>query len=609
MECRSKHSTSTLVGWYVALTCVISFFAGCVQSRSNSRTTERVAPPFEIRYFNANPFSTQSLSQSLLQALGRVRLSEDSTTGLNEDSLWAISQCTCTPWFNSVYSQAIVQSRGALPAPLVPTIREEVRSNAALKALLALPPGIQNIASILAKLFVNDEKISAEIQKGLDEKLNKALRTSTKLSSRIKYNFDLYPSPFVNLGANSTFNPKNVNMSAQASKWAFVFSIDNMWDANTNDDPLAFGDHSLQLLLTAISMSEWTYAFGLDAASSGSVYGGITFDPREGVAAPLKASDPRKDPNAAGVISGNYNLTFPDKGTLQLATTVKEQWARNTETVTLDEQARIWTAAAQAYNRLKPSARIGEAVQIFAPDTGMFPDDAHSLPLAFLTGMSVLLDNPFIEPETREIRTAANLQGADQNITNIRAPLKVLARLARALQVWTIATETIGQDRLSSQIAQTISTSRARIKDGMRLAIQNILDNHTEDTVMNSRLGGIAMVRSKHDFARPPIEEVAEALAVISDIDLTALVNQPGFQTDLNKKIIALFHWFAAEYLADIASGSFRQELKPDAAFWTYIALRNFAKFKPELTRAPWLRDALRNAESAIASWDRQFEK
>ncbi len=573
---------------------IIAVVSACQPKKKNRNDNQSSKSSANINLMYENPFA----DNNNLANFAQNTLSQFNTQ-FSESSLWALGGCDCSPKFTAQYLVALVKSRGALPQILVPTVREEVRNNSILRTLLSFPPGgLANISNTLLNVFMTDSTVSKMVKSGLNDKFKASLPGGTSIGTAVDYGFDLFQNPIIRAGQHSTQVPSSMDIGLQASKWMLVQGTGALWK---NTTPLAFGDHGLQLLATSMTMAEWKYVFGLDESSSNTIYGGLAFNPAQGINAPIGKFDPRVDTGRSGIVSGQYTISFPNGQAIQLATSIKEQWQRSASPVSLDEQARVWASAAQGYLNLRPTARTATTAAMFAGGPAIFPPEAHTLPLAFLKGMAALLDGPIIDKDPKVIHQTADLS-PQPNRNRPVASMLSLARMARALNLWIKALESAEQDQLSPEVLQEIVDSRSILKDAMRLAVQSILDLYVNPNVPN-RLNTIALVTSQSDMTPPPFAEAAETLAALADIDVYTL-KQSGSLTDFSKKVIGLFHWFTSEYMADYSVGSQRYQPSAEGMIWSLNAFQSFSQYPAHLNQAPWLQDILRNLQSAVSNWD-----
>ncbi len=565
-----------------------------VACKTNSQKKAQARPnqPLRVVTFDENPFA--GTRGNVATQFAR-NLSSMTVNTLDKERLWANAHCQCTPRFTGNYLSQLSLARGVLPQPLVPSVREQIRNDPKLKILMGLPAGpLQNIGNALAGLFVNDTKIADLIRLGVADKINRSTPGGSRIESHVKFRFDGFPSP-TGVGSAHASHPKVFDIDSQASRWALIMGLPNMWTAEA---PVAFGDHGLQLLHTAQMMAEWQYMFGLEKSARGLAYGGMTFDPREGLAGKLAAFDPRVNTQGHRIISGSYIISYPDSGQLDLATNVEERWQRNAAKISLDEQARLWTSAAMALHRLRPKNRMN--VGALFNHFGMFPNDAHQLALVFLPGLEVLLDGMIIDEEAMLVRQYAKTKETSGPEATQPADLLTLARLARAINLWVEQTRDLGDLGLDAATANKLRTGHADFTKVVQLAIQTILANHVRDSGVKNRLGSIAMVRSPQDYGQPEAAVVAETLATLAAAE-QASMSSPI----LKQRIVGLYHWYVAEYLADIPSGRLQSSLSPQAVLWTYKAMQMLAKYPQSVHRAVWLNDLNTQLKTAIDSWDK----
>lgn len=564
--------------------------SACKTSSGGKKGQGRQSQPLKIITFDENPFKNAATANNFGKTLQTMTLNS-----LDKERLWANAHCQCTPAFTGKYLSQLSVARGALPQPLVPSVREQIRNDPKLKLLMGLPGGLQNVGNFLAGLFVNDEKIAGLIRTGVAEKVNRAAPGGAQIQNHVQFRFDGFPSPISAVGSAQTAAPKVFDTDVQASRWALIMGLPNMWQAEA---PIAYNDHGLQTLHTAQMMSEWQYMFGLEKAANGTVYGGVTFDPREGLNGKLAGFDPRTDIKGKRVVSGSYVISYDQADQLDLAISVQEQWQRNAAKINLDEQARMWTAAATAFHRLRPKNRTN--VGSLFGSSGMFPNDAHQIALVFLPGIEVLLDGMFIDEQAMLIRQYAKTRETTGPEASQPANLVTLTRLARAMNLWVEQTRDLSDAALDAATANKLRTGNAQFVKVVQLAIQSILGNHVRDSGVVTKLGSIAMVRSPQDYGKPEAAEVAETLATLAAVEQASLPSPI-----LKQRVIGLYHWYVAEYLADVPKGKNQMKLSPQAILWSYKAMQQLAKYPQNEHRAVWLKDLTAQLKAAIDSWDK----
>jgi hypothetical protein len=565
---------------------------GCIAKRKETKSHSALS----FKRYEENPFTQNAaFKKTLLNAL------ESTTTkSLTVDALWSLSRCQCAYEFAGQYLNDQSRSVGVLPQALVPAIREEVLSDKFLKPLLSAQNGAFGpIADFLIKTLAKDDKIAGRIRDDYHKKLTNSIHGGTQLKNMMSFSADLFaPISALTLPASTS----SFRVSEQASRWALIFATPHMWDHNAYPRPIGFSDYGLQLFETAKALSSWSYVFGLDSTQSGKVYGGLTLDPIAGAAGGLKTFKGAKE-SQPRIFSGTYTIGYPKDTSVNLASKIQESWDHSREPVTLDEQARLWAAAALAYGRLKPSARTRDTNKMLASNGGLFPDNVHELTLSFLPGLGALLDGPLIDAKAQLVfaQTSLPIGGTSQKLADMRT----LSRLAFALSIWVDQSANITLDKLTPALTKSIQAALVKLKDALRLSIQAIISQHV-DYVGSGSDYRIILVTDAASKTRPPLTEVAEVLATMAAIEQTTLTSESGTPTDWQLKIIGLYHWFVADYLAPLASGS-GDVLDASAVFWTYRAIGNLSNYDQSLSQAPWLADLKSSLENASAS-GRQYQ-
>lgn len=586
---------------------IINLIVGCIPFK-DKKSQKRYGNARTIVYYTKNPFKdSQKFINKYQTALKQIQPKDGKYYSvLNTNLLWAIANLdSFKDAFSAKYFSDLIQSRGVVPQALVPQVRKEIQNNPILRFLMSTSSsGVANFGSWLMNLFMNDNTFANKIRNSISTKLAKSLNTTDKIDNYINFRFDLFQLPFNDFSSKSSTHPIVFDLSDQASKWAMIFSLDNMWMSSQSNmyKPLAFNSHSLQLLLTVLSIAEWSYLWGLEKDSNGRVYGGLSFEASSSSSGSLSSFDPREQGNITPkVLSGKYQISYPaSKGDIDLAVKIKEIWQRFAADIDIDEQSRLLAAAALAYSRLKPSARNYLTSRFFDKNVGILPDESYQLPLIFLISVGNLLDKYYIDQDNLNINQFVVLTNSSSNINSQKASLQSLARLARGLSLWIEQLQDISKDRLPSNIAEEINKSLPKLKDALRFTILDIFGRYVVIN-SNTQLQDIAFSYSKYAYELVKFSEVAEALAIMSHV-FFKILSTPDSESDYHYRLIGLFHYFAAEYLANID-----MNLDAEDIFWGYIALKSFKKYDSNLINAIWLDDALRNLEAAIKNWEQSL--
>ncbi len=575
----------------VALLLVAMGIATSCAKQQTDRPTVGRLQPSEFALLLQDPLANPAALATLSGALQNTPVS-----AMDEAQLWALSQCDCTPRRSGAYLQQLTLGRGVLPQVLVPSVREQIANDPKLKALSNLPGPLQGIGDALSQFFTKDERLATMIRDGVAEKLSKALG-GQDLAKQHSFRFDAFIGPFGAFGQGAAVgHPAAFDAKDQAVKWAFIFGAGNIWEGR---DPLALNNHSLQLLSVAMALSEWQYLLGMERASSDQrTYGGLTIDPRVGNASPLAGYDPRANPTATPrIISGTYSISYPTDGrALDMAINVREQWSRAPADVSLDEQAKMWTAAGRAFQRLRPANRQRIA-QAFTEPQGMFPAETHQLPLVFLSGMGEMLNGPFLDKDALAIYVAARIPGASIAAQN-GADLASVVRLARALNLWVKQTQDLSDAQLSPEVAQKLSEAHVQLKSALQLAVQTVLAQFVRYQVPGRLLAGYSLVVSPRDTRMPDMAVAAETLATLMEAEQDNLSSPL-----LRDRIVSLYHWFAAQYLVSGQSGG---PTSPAAVIWLHQASSRFLRYQDSARHTPWATNLSQATTQLLATYDQQ---
>jgi len=300
-------------------------------------------------------------------------------TALTSETLWAVAVTGSAPERSQRLLAQMLPARGVVPHGLVPIIREQVASDPNVRTIIGLPG---NLRDLLGNLFLDDRSMETRIRSGFVEKLKRGLPRGTTLSEESDFRFELFPALPLE---DDDYTPasKQFSLSQQINRWHLVFSHAALWDSNQSEQSLI--DQAPQVLQTSATLSEWKYMFGLDQSTfqQGRRYGGLARQVDTGFAGSLASFDPRENVEGAAFFTGTYHINFLSRPIMDLALSARETWHQTDHHVDLDSQARLWTSAAMAFSRLKPTARDNISL-LFAAQTDLWPNDTHELPLAFL---------------------------------------------------------------------------------------------------------------------------------------------------------------------------------------------------------------------------------
>lgn len=496
----------------------------------------------------------------------------------------AISRCNCGEQTKLKYFRSFNSSKGVLPQILVPSIREEIRNNSKLQMLNALPPGL---GSLLAGIFATDDKITDEISTKLGEKLSQNAPGGTSLGRSPKVRLDGFVplSPVI-----GTTVPNAFNLSEQIVRWSLVFSTPHLYDGNSGVGGADQGPQTLELMR---AMMEWNYMFGLDPRPEGGQYGGISLDASGDVNRIAGPFDPRVIPNARRFFSGTYSLFFPPGTNIQLATQAQEMWrVQHTTPILLQDQARLWSTAAFAFGRLRPEKRSNIQGMFGQKGVALFPQNAHELPLAFLSTLQSLLEGPFISKDARAIYKSARV-GSFQS--DDPATVSDIAYLMDALVNWTVQLRSIDTAQVRPEVAQRLSATPARFVPALQLAANRVLADHF---VVDERQVGIT-IRSLNPSDPTALAHAGRVLYALARTE-REIIESPF----IRDRVIGGFHWYAANILQPYLAGN--KPMPFAGAVWSLRAMMELRNYDPTVLQAPWINDAIQRLEAGIASWDQQ---
>jgi hypothetical protein len=532
-----------------------------------------------MTFFTANPFSSAK-TFNLTPPTQLANTDTGSRLNPNTSWQWALSQSDLMLHKKSALLQRVAVSRGALPEPLVPSIRSQIAANPSLQVLMQLPA---DLSGLLGSLFTDDGKINDEIRSGLQSKLQQFTPGGTNLGSNLAFRFFAFPE-FPDLRGNvAVATQKTVNsfqLSELVTRWNLVLSPDSLWLGKGH---LAFGDHGLQTLETMRLLMEWQYLLGLEKNSRGGFYGGLTLNADDLSDPTLYAYNPKSSaPQKPPYLGSNYIISYPQNSSLNMAIHVQEHWTVTTKSIHLDEQARLWETAARAFSRMRPS-KLSNAKSLFG-NGRLFPAETYQMPLIFLAGASSLLDGPFINKDTRLIREDAAQDGA--------ASLPSLARLAQSLNSW--MKELTGTDDLQMDQAtkSQLSQARDRLRPALQLSVQTILKDHIGES-------------QKTTFGRPLLQEgvPVKSIALASEtIRTLAQAEQDSLKSPLlRQRIVALTHWLVGSLVAPAWQ---RREINALDALWLKLALDSASRY-PEINKTAWFQPLQGELDEMLEAFDK----
>lgn len=526
----------------------------------------------------------------------------ESSAALDPRLLSGLADCNCSQArFASKYLAKLVTRGGPMPQLLMPMIREGVAADPQVQRILNMSPASR---AILDGMVNVDNMIETQVKATVAGKVSAALIGGSTVADRYDFRFD----GFAGSALGPLTAPQSFTIGDQATRWNYILGMDALWSGKSALDGV---DHGLQLLNTALLLSEWSYMFGLDVSTAnGQPYGGLTMQPDANSPAnlhglPMAPFDPRINPDGMRFVSGNYTIDYPAADSLEMATEVQESWQHGAGTVTLDEQASIWRAAARAMARLRPAAR-SKTASLYAANTGIFPADAHTASLLFLPGMDLLLDGPFFSTLAQSVREEANFARLSDGTfdvagyPDVRNPIfkenRVLAlsRLATALSEWIDQVRSVDDLQIDEATKARLQAAHKRLKDPVRLALVVLMRELPAD------LGGIGTsekLPSRTAMAPGSAAEVMFNIARTLDVGLESEF--------LRSRAFSLMDHYAANYLKPLWSDAARRaEIAPADVVWIHNALDAIGKIEGSAARYPWLADVKAVFAKAIADWN-----
>ena len=552
-------------------------------------------------------FADDAAVQSDLQlTMARIApFSSQSAQGLDPRLLLGLADCNCAQEkFASKYMAQLVTRGGPMPQLLMPMVREGVAADPKVQRLLQMPPAYR---SVLDGLVSVDNVIKKQVKATVAGKVSAALTGGSTIADRYDFRFD----GFAGAGLGPLTAPQTFSIGDQATRWNYILGMDAMWSGKPALDGV---DHGLQLLNTALVLSEWSYLYGLDVASKdGTPYGGLTFQtdknsPSNLYGLAMAPFDPRKDTAGMRFVTGAYTIGYPAVDSLEMATEVQETWRRAAGTVTLDEQALVWRAAARAMARLRPAARTTTA-GLYAKGTGIFPADAHTASLLFMPGMDLLLDGPFFSTAAQSVRDEANFARRDDGTfdpggyPDIAKPVfneaRVLglARISSALSEWVGQIASLDDLQIDETTASRLKVAHKRLRDPVRLAIVVMMRELPTD------LGGVGEAGKLSGRTGMSIGAAGEILFHVVRT-LTVGLDSAFLRT----RAFAMMDHFAVNYLIPVwRDPARRAEMSSTDIVWIHNALAVIETVEGSAERYPWLPKVRSVFAKAIEDWNNRL--
>ncbi len=503
----------------------------------------------------------------------------------------AIAACSCTPNFDQKYAYALILRRGVIPEILVPAVREEIRANEKLKLLQQLAGPF---TGVMRQLFLNDEALLDEIRTGVYDVIRGATGWTSLQDKRFR--FSLFP-PVTPARADGEqdWNTRFDTLE-QAVRWNYFFAASGLWTGGTN---LNGSDHSMELAQVALIASELQYIFGLSKTPSGEPYGGLTLSTENPTYDTLREFDPRVPYTIPRYVSGRYEAALPTSlDGVDVAMNARESWRNSVSTFSLDEQARIWSAAARMLQRTRPSARTFTR-PLYAVKDGLFPDEIYAMPLIFLTSLETLLTKQFINEKELKIRTLIATPGSEA-VTDLTGKPRAmaLARLIEALTLWHNALQNVDDISVSDELKAQLKSAPASLKKAMQFTTAELLGEAVRaipDTPAFSENMEVAFPNN------PAItnDVAANAELLTSLARMSRLVVRSEF---LEKRLGSLINTFAARTFALTLQSP--NTLKAADIFWTLALLNEWALHNPSPIASPWFASTHTQLRELVNQWD-----
>lgn len=492
--------------------------------------------------------------------------------------LMALSACECAEAMTGRIFTQNAMTKGVLPQVLVPKIREKIATDSSLAILSQLPPGLNGL---MKSLFANEDKIYSSVRDGIQDSLNQSLASmgGTSLSRRIPFRLDLFTSSVY----TPSGYPVTFEISEQAARWNHVMSVPAMWKQT---QPVDGYDHGVQLLETMRVAAEWAYLSGIGATGEPDGYGGLASNVIDG---PSKMSRPQNPETASDswaiFASGKFSIAYPYASSVDMATRIREKWSSAPNTVSLEEQAMIWRAAALAFSKMRPD-RLGRASAIFSAPGGALGFSTAKLPLVWLPALGVLLEQKFINVQAQTIQEYAYpTAGKNQN-----AKLKSLLIAAQAIQEWRLATTDINKAGFPEEIRKRLLTVPKDLELPLQFIARSILNSHT---TMREDNFGISVTANKDDGSvesDPAV--VAQMVATLGWLEQVALTGPT-----LKDRVLSLYQWHVRKNLVATNNAGV---MDAESVLWNLRAAEVMSNYKDA---PPWITKLRDNLRTVVANW------
>ena len=583
----------------------------------------------EILFFNIVMFiflscgtedqERQRTLQSLSQTPISTRAIEDAVNQvdlntLDGEVLWSLSTAEFADAFGKSYLTSQAVMNGSLPQVLQPNVRKGILQNEKLKTLLRIADVLGNTGSILVDLFANDSELAKYIREAAGEIIAKTQKISFRLDRSLAFNLDAFSSPFLKEPGNIVASDKfsvSFSMREQAAKWAYIFNRPKLWQ-KIEDNTILQVEPSLELLHLFRTLMEWNYLFGIDSNTDGKSLGGMTvsietaMQPAESDNE-LSKFDPRQAYSLARCLTGNYTVSYPNKSYFDLAVSGGETWSNKREQLDIDEQVKIWTAAAIAFKKLRPKNRPTH-LALFGGDNPL-PESSHFLAFAFLPSMEALLNGPFIDASERTIKQYACIN-CDQDVPSVKASLRSHVRLLKALSLWAKELSDINDiEGLDETVMVQLKAAPNQLIRAIQLGVQNVFRDFAKSVVLPDGRNALMLIDNETVVGSEitPIIDVAaaaEAAIVLQELESELLHSEW-----LKSRVVAVHSWLLNDVFLKMASESSEgQKVSAKDVFWFFQALKSYKNVKSEdRGEGDTLNKVLSILEQIISNWDRKF--
>lgn len=566
-------------------------------------------------------------------------LSNFSTSNLDEEGLWAVSQNDSIDNFGRSYFAKLAITTGAMPQTLHPKIRNKVLEMPDAKTLLEYSQGVGTPSAFIAmaqsgvdflssipilgglvsgevKAQIEKAKnldVEKEIRKNIADLMATVLPNAERLDNKMTFRIDGFPSPLLTGNSGNSFK-----VSEQATLWALVWAAPYLWGSSTNGATYSDNDKNIHLFTVLQTFMDMQYLFGLQTEVEGRIAGGLTLGIESGsnLTSSIGPFDPRTTYEYGRFLSGSYTITLPYSAPIDLVLLGGETWNNQQGNVTIEEQAKVWTAAAYAFRRVRPK-NLPNTLPLIG-EGKLLPNEVTLLPLAFLPGLQTLLDGPFIDQTRRVIKQNATLknakaESAPEDTTTEAAKPQGLAtppdlatfkghvRLMKALYVWVEELSNLDDlaGRVDDQLLNKLKGATPQVKKAIQLSVQQILAHFTKTVALANGEPVLSLMDRKGDTQFLNVATAAEALSMM------VIVEAKMFKSIyLEQQIDEMYRWLFYSVFASAWNGQSTTQLSAEDIIWLHQAFKTYTQVKPNGAVARQAQEAFTALDRVILDWN-----